>query len=476
MMRSRLSIVLAVLPFILFGQSYEDALRYSVFQPYGSARFHALGGAFTALGGDISAGVLNPASSAVYNQDDISIGMGIVSNLSEGPFLTDESNRSNFVFTNMGGVFKIDDQRNRTNERNWSFSIALNRIADFNEWTKADLYYDESSLIDWFLEGAQGIEYNYLNPFSDYLAWDAYVIDTLGGPTSYIGAISEPGQRIRQDVKRSGGITDMGFQVAKRYSHKLMFGFGIHLPILRYREQMTYSEQDFLDSNSYLSSFVYQTELKADGLGINVKAGLIYRPVHWFRLGIAVHSPTWYGITEYYTSELSATYGDDSEYETYSPNGEFLYNLQTPARLILGTAYVLGPFALISVEYEWLDYGMSRLRSESYNYSDENREIKENLGSTGMLRAGFEWRVDHFSLRAGYGSMGNPLNYDSGFEQQMWSVGLAFRGSLTYFDISFSQNSTRTQMELYALENGQSPTAMVDNSKYYLISTIGWKF
>ena len=37
-----------------FSQSYEDVLRYNSFSQEGTSRFNAMGGAFGALGGDVS--------------------------------------------------------------------------------------------------------------------------------------------------------------------------------------------------------------------------------------------------------------------------------------------------------------------------------------------------------------------------------------------------------------------------------------
>ena len=44
-----------------------DAVRIGTQQVNGSARFNAMGGAFGALGGDVSALQINPAGSALFN-------------------------------------------------------------------------------------------------------------------------------------------------------------------------------------------------------------------------------------------------------------------------------------------------------------------------------------------------------------------------------------------------------------------------
>ena len=47
-------------------QNLTDALRYSVENLNGTARFNAMSGAFGALGGDISSLVINPAGTTVF--------------------------------------------------------------------------------------------------------------------------------------------------------------------------------------------------------------------------------------------------------------------------------------------------------------------------------------------------------------------------------------------------------------------------
>jgi len=49
-----------------YAQDPEDALRLSWFNPSGTARSNALGGAMGSLGGDLSANHINPAGLGLY--------------------------------------------------------------------------------------------------------------------------------------------------------------------------------------------------------------------------------------------------------------------------------------------------------------------------------------------------------------------------------------------------------------------------
>ena len=57
----------------LTGQTIDDLYRYSGEFISGTARFQAMGGAFGALGGDVSASQINPAASAVMTQGQFAI-------------------------------------------------------------------------------------------------------------------------------------------------------------------------------------------------------------------------------------------------------------------------------------------------------------------------------------------------------------------------------------------------------------------
>ena len=65
-------IFVSIFCFIAFqtinAQYVSDGLRYSSGETQGTARFKAMGGAFGALGGDISAISINPAGAAIFKR------------------------------------------------------------------------------------------------------------------------------------------------------------------------------------------------------------------------------------------------------------------------------------------------------------------------------------------------------------------------------------------------------------------------
>ncbi|MCC6182952.1 MAG: hypothetical protein IT237_14075, partial [Bacteroidia bacterium] len=114
-MKSKLLIGILFLSstFLAHAQNEVDALRYS--QPFinGTARFNSMGGAFTALGGDMTSINQNPAGLAVYRSNEIYTGLNLFSQTTRSSYLNNgtSNNQINLNIPNFGLLFynKIDD-------------------------------------------------------------------------------------------------------------------------------------------------------------------------------------------------------------------------------------------------------------------------------------------------------------------------------------------------------------------------------
>ena len=95
-------------------QTIDDVLRYSSENLQGTARFQAMGGAFGALGGDLSALNINPAGSAVFNFSEIGITVSNYHTSNDvlfGNTLTNTTSNS-LDFNQVGGVFVFNSSNN----------------------------------------------------------------------------------------------------------------------------------------------------------------------------------------------------------------------------------------------------------------------------------------------------------------------------------------------------------------------------
>ena len=106
-------------------------------------------------------------------------------------------------------------------------------------------------------------------------------------------------------VREKGSISSYDFNVGTTISDMLSIGLTLSVTDIDYKMYSLYTE-NFYNQNSknWRASFNQITHLKTEGTGFQVGLGLIFKPIKEFRLGISYHSPTWYDMNDYYTSDI----------------------------------------------------------------------------------------------------------------------------------------------------------------------------
>jgi hypothetical protein len=88
-------------------QDISDAVRYSQDEVQGTARFRAMGGAFGALGGDLSAISINPAGAAIFTRSNGSFSISNLTTKNDVNYFNGfcSSSDSKFDVNQLGAVF-----------------------------------------------------------------------------------------------------------------------------------------------------------------------------------------------------------------------------------------------------------------------------------------------------------------------------------------------------------------------------------
>jgi len=157
--------LLILLPALnLSAQNEADALRYSQTSIAGTARFISMAGAFSALGGDFSTLSANPAGIALYRKSEFSFSPSFYKEKSVSTYLGKSSSdtKYNFNFGNAGMVFTYKLTRNDTSRgwKNWNFGLGYNRLNNFHAATTYEAINNNNSLLDHYVEQANGTDYN----------------------------------------------------------------------------------------------------------------------------------------------------------------------------------------------------------------------------------------------------------------------------------------------------------------------------
>ncbi|MES2838154.1 MAG: hypothetical protein V4667_11560 [Bacteroidota bacterium] len=462
-------------------QNEVDALRYSQITFGGTARSTAMGGAFGALGADFSTLSSNPGGLGVYRKSEFSVTPSIYyqSTASDYNSVLNEDEKYNLNFNNFGFVLsnKIGKDDDIPEWKFVNFGFGYNRYNNFNNRMFIQGR-GTSSILDTYLNDANGTSPDNLDQFGSGMAFNTYLIDTVPSTINrYFSDITSGGQTQQKTFESTGGMGETVFSVGGNYADKIFVGGTFAFPRVRYSEEVMYEEADDLNSIGFFKSMQLNQRLNVTGSGFNFKGGIIFKPADFVRIGASLHTPSFFRLTETYSADITGNFDNGSTYTSESPSGKFDYRLKTPMRATGSLAFVLGKYAVISGEYEFVDYASAKLRSTKYNFNAENSEVKRKYTAAGNLRTGAEVKYENFAFRLGYALYGNP--FKSGINNSTrnnYTVGLGWRDEDYYLDVATVFSNYKENYYLYdpsvTLVN---PTKNTINSKSFLL-TFGYRF
>ena len=497
----------------LFAQGEVDALRFSREDLHGTARAMSMGGAFGALGGDLTGVSVNPAGIAVYRSSEV---VGTLNLSREGSSVGDyDANKTRFDVDNLGFVGYFPLRNDVFPLINFGFSF--NKIKSFDKNIDA-VGSPASSMIDYIVDRSAGLDPTLLEkddmffkqPWLSVLGYNTNLIEIdPNSNNNYIMPSEMESDLYGNEIKtrERGYIDNYDFTVGTTINNVLNLGLSLSIKDISYSITSDYWE-DYDNGNYRLTNW-----LTTSGAGISAKFGAIYRPVNEIRLGFAYHTPTYYALNETFEAELET----DMEYYVAVPEENPLYterfsndyDLRTPGKLVASAATVLGGRFIASIDYELVNYSNMKLMTPSNSvdntdwYEIDNEYISTDFNSVSTVKVGTEYRFSpKFYGRLGYAWMQNPYNVDFKEAGNAAVVGSntvhRIEGDANYFTggvgFRFNQNffldvalvyKTQTD-DLYAFPNLYSesggapvidanPVELNNNSLRGLV-TLGYKF
>ncbi len=475
-------VALLLLGSTAMGQNLVDGLRYSDYRIKGTARSAAMGNAFGALGGDFTSASINPAGLGVYRSSEFVVTPSFGKTDVDATYLGQTTNDSkyNIGLPNVGYVATLKNNSGGS-VVGLSFGVGYNRLNNYNMKRMISASNANSTLLDDFVANANN---GIWDSSYEELAWQTYLLneDELG----YFNIIQDEGygQSQRKSFSQKGAIDEFLLSFAANFNHKFYLGATVGIHDVNFKENTSLYEYDNNNSFNTFNNYSFNTYLNTTGTGFNFKIGAIYKPVDALRLGVALHTPTFYNLHDAFDNAMFSDIDfGEKNYSAYSPLGDYDYDLTTPMKAVFSAAYVIGKSAIISVDYEYVDYSTIKLSDggNGYDFFDENQEIKNAYRSVGNLHLGAEYRVNSlFSLRAGYEHFPSPINaeYQSAdgttddAVASTISAGLGFRQGGFFMDAAYKHGFDRNYAEVYS----GSDLAQYEITKDQLLLTIGFRF
>lgn len=539
----RSTIALALIAAVGGSASAQSAIdMLQVTQPgfRGTARFMSMGGAFTALGGDLSTLTQNPAGLGVYRHSEIAATLDVSIQNTKAPGASGEisNSKTRVDCNNFGYVGTAKLYNDVMPFFNWG--VSYNRRSSFDRTYTAYAPSTSTSLSNYIASYTTtpvsvlnfAKDYNpYVDSDADWLsilASNSHLINPQPGSNDSYHGLFQPGITNGDaaiSIRERGYIDDYSINFAGNVYDVVYWGLGIGISDMSYRRDAYYSES--MENASALSKVYGGVITDADagydlnnykhiwGSGWNLSFGLIVKPIHELRIGLGIVSPTYWNLDHDYQGVVDYSYFDP-QYEQSKENpmrgsestdyAAFSWKLKSPWRFMVGASAVLGQNAIISVDYErqaYNDMTMKNAYYDGYGYVDdyqENAGITEDIHkycqAANILRIGAEYRVTpKFSIRAGYNittsnikddvrdgnvevvTAGTDPSYSFAKTNQNICFGLGYKFGSFYLDGAYVYNHRTSNLFAYTNSDaGVAPKWEVKENNSNIVLTLGFRF
>lgn len=475
---------------VAMAQGVGDAVRYSSYDPIGTARTLGVGSAFGALGGDFSVLGINPAGIAEYRIGELSITPSIGSSNTNAFFVDDiqDSKRSGskFLLDNIGFVGANSPSASNWETSNWA--VGFSKLKSFNRNINIKGS-TQGSITERFVERANGKSLDELDGFEAGPAYDAGAIFQDGNGNYITDYLEDDVVEKEQFISQKGSINELTLAWAGNYNNQLNVGISAGIPFVSFTETKTYKEG--VTEENFSNQLEYVENVNTTGAGFNLKFGVQYKAMRQLRIGAAIHSPTWYTLNDDYSTLVNYEYTATNESFTgsgQSPDGSFKYKLTNPWKAVgsIGSIYKIGDIkGFVNADVEFLDYTNNEFDFTAYSndpgeasFTQEvNGEIDNQLGSATNIRLGTELAITGVRVRLGYSISTSPYINDTE-KYTAWSAGIGFRADKFFIDVGYRRSSTQEGYNPYVVleQENRDPLANIESDFGRLAMTIGFKF
>lgn len=475
-------------------QTVDYPLMFSQYGMNGTAAFFGKGGAIGALGGDIMSAHYNPAGLGLYRSSELTFSLGLDMNSTKSNYngLVSKDSHPSFNYGNLGLVLDFNNGK-KSAWKHVQLSFGLNRLMNFNNRIKISRpnlsrsYIDANYINNFDADGDGILDLQYDD--QDIANEDFYRAGVIDMDTDYVFSSEYFNGTFDQIIafRESGYLNEFSMSFSANYENMLYLGATVGIPFGEYTAKYMFSET--VTNVNGTGKYNYNTEQDLSVAGFNLKVGAIVKPVSFWRIGAAIHTPTFYSVDDDFYQSVSYTSTSGGWFNPIT------YRMQSPWRFIGSTAFVIGNnkskiSGTLSLDYEYADYSMMSFDMDD-NISTEtvlNSDIENTFQGASNIRLGGELKADRLYLRAGYAMYGNPYK-EKNVNDGSWkyiTFGLGYKGKVCNFDVAYAYGTQKSKYYVYdeynfdAAGNGSwtsdpNPTE-VTRHKHLIQATFGIKF
>lgn len=511
----------------------------------GTARYVGMGGAMEALGADISTIGTNPAGIGMFRRGMVAGSFGF--NTQQNVKSFGNANKTNMSFDQAGFVYSMRSGRhsmvnfgfNYTKSKN--FDQILTAAGKLNNASQNKLSAMKNANGVYTLQDKNNGLVSNSGAYSqaDYLysnvLFNHYDANNPNDPNN--ATLTDKGVIVNQttglpvyynatgyDFGRSttGYIGQYDFNVSGNSNDRFYWGFTVGIYDVHYNGSSLYSES-LVDGDKAIGDVAMNDERKITGTGFDVKAGLIFRPAEEspFRIGLYVHTPTWYDLTtRNYTvlnNNTNEAYGST---ERGKSSESYDFKFYTPWRFGVSLGHTVGNYLALGATYEYADYTTNDIRVNDggevdywgnyYETSSRDEAMKQNIKNSlkgvHTVKLGMEFKPEkNFAVRLGYNYQSAMYNKNGFKDGSLESYGTYYASTTDYtnwkdthrvtagvgynygkfsFDLAYQYSQTNGDFYPFMsyVDNSEPKfdnvcdAVKVSNKRNQLLFTVGYKF
>ena len=501
-------------------ETYENA-KVSTRDLNGTARYVGMGGAMEALGADLSTISTNPAGIGLFRRSMFSLSAGIVSQADAPTFSS--ANATHVSFDQIGFVVAMKGEEGGF----LNFGFNYHKSRNFDQiLAAADRLYNASQNKLTYAKQKNGLLFktdtgtpngipDLNSPYNACNQLDDIYARNLNYDDQQAMWFYDPATAYNFGREHWGYVADYDFNISGNINDRVFLGLTLGISDINYRHYSEYTENLVGPNGDYDLTVI--DERRIDGTGVDIKAGVIFRPVEEspFRIGLSVVTPTWYDMTtSNYTQLTDGSIGPNNS-ESYK------FAMYTPWRFGLSLGHTIGTNLAIGASYEFADYNTLDTRYKTdeyydawdgayYSNSESDREMNRNthlmLKGVSTLKIGAEYKpVNDFAVRLGYNYV-SPMYKDGGFKDGTidsagsyyssatdfvnWKAtnritcGLGYNTNNWNFDVAYQYATQKGGfmpfMTYYDAvdesEDNVCDEVSVNNNRHQLLFTVGYRF
>ena len=511
----------------------------------GTARYVGMGGAMEALGADLSTIGTNPAGIGMFRRSMVAGSFGFNSQQDAKSF--GNANKTNMSFDQAGFVYSMRSGRNSM----LNFGFNYTKSKNFDQiLTAAGRLNNASQNKLSAMKNANGVytlqdknnglvsnsgAYSQADYLYSNVLFNHYDANNPNDPNN--ATLTDKGVIVNQttglpvyynatgyDFGRSttGYIGQYDFNVSGNSNDRFYWGFTVGIYDVHYNSSSLYSES-LVDGDKAIGDVAMNDERKITGTGFDVKAGLIFRPAEEspFRIGLYVHTPTWYDLTtRNYTvlnNNTNEAYGST---ERGKSSESYDFKFYTPWRFGVSLGHTVGNYLALGATYEYADYTTNDIRVNDggevdywgnyYETSSRDEAMKQNIKNSlkgvHTVKVGMEFKPEkNFAVRLGYnyqsamynkngfkdGSLesygtyyASTTDYTNWKDTHRFTAGVGYNYGKFSFDLAYQYSQTNGDFYPFMsyVDNSEPKfdnvcdAVKVSNKRNQLLFTVGYKF